>query len=198
MWERQVQIAGDPSLNAAIDPDAGNIPPQPMQQPTAQRPDPFGVCHQFIGRQTAGLSQADDQRRRQRAGTQSPLLPATRKQRRQPDARAAADEQRPNPLRAIEFMAADGRKIDFPTGQVERDFSQRLRQIGVEQSARLFRDRRQTCEVLNYAGLVIHRHHANQQRGRRQRLPQYLGIEQPVGANRQDKRLEPLGRQIRH
>ena len=84
-------------------------------------------------RQAAGLAQADDQRRRQRAGAQPPLLPAAGKQRQQADTRAAADEQRADPLGTIELVAADRGQIDFPAGQVERDFADRLRQIGVEQ-----------------------------------------------------------------
>ena len=67
-----------------------------------------------------------------------PLLPATGKQRRQPDARAAADEQRAYPFRSIQLVTADGGQIDLPAGQVERDLARRLRQVGVEQAPACF------------------------------------------------------------
>ena len=52
-------------------------------------------------------------------------------------------------------------------------------------------------EVLDHAGLVVHRHHADQQRRHRERLGQHGGVEQPVAAHRQHHRGEPLRRRGR-
>ena len=51
-------------------------------------------------------------------------------------------------------------------------------------------------DILDHAGLVVHRHHADQQSRCGQRLPQRFGVEQPVRADRQDDRLEALGGQV--
>ena len=120
--------------------------------------------------QPAGLAEADDQRRRQRAGAQAALLAAAGEQRRQPHARPAADVQRADPLRAIDLVAADRREIDLPAGQVERDLAHRLGDVGVEQRAGLLGDRGERGNVLHHARLVVHRHDADQQR-RHRRAP---------------------------
>ena len=57
-------------------------------------------------------------------------------------------------------------------------------------------DRGERGDVLDHADLVVHRHHADQQRWRRERRAQCLGIEQPVGADRQEHRLESFVRQV--
>ncbi len=121
--EGHVQVAGDPRRHAAVHRDAGNRRAQPVQQAVAQSGQPLRLLRHFGLRQAAGLAQADDQRRRQRAGAQPALLAAAGEQRRQPHARPAADKQRADALRSVELVAADRGQIDLPAGQVERDLA---------------------------------------------------------------------------
>ena len=77
--------------------------------------------------------------------------------------------QRADALRPVDLVAADRGEIDLPAGQVERDLSRRLREVGVEQRAGLLGDRGERRDVLHHADLVVHRHDADQQRRHRQR-----------------------------
>ena len=139
--ERQVQIAGDARVQAAVHARCPGSPRaaaassrsrSPAMRARFRPPSPPG--------QPAGLAEPDDQRRRQGAGAQPALLPAAGEQRRQPHPRPAADVQRADALRAVELVAADRGQVDLPCRQVERDLAGRLRGIGVEQRAGLLGD----------------------------------------------------------
>ena len=147
---------------------------------------------------SAGHAQPDDQRRRQRAGPQPPLLPAAGKQRRQPHPRPAADEQRPDALGPYNLCPLTDARSTFQRGQIERDFPCRLRQVGVKQRPGRLRDRRQPGNILDHAGLVVHRHDADQQRRHGQRLAQHVRIEQPVARTGRTTGSNPSAARSRH
>ena len=60
----------------------------------------------------------------------------------------------------------------------------------MEQSAGPVGDRGDGRRFLHHPDLVVHRHDADQQRGHGQRRPEHVRIEQAVGADRQEHRLE--------
>ena len=184
--KRQVQVAGDAGIHAAIHRDAGDVPAQAVQQPGTKGGDAGGFFRHLALRQAGRLSQADDQRRGQGAGAQPALLPAAGEQRREADPWAAAHEQGADALGAVDLVAGDGGEIDMPTGQIQRDFSHRLGDVGVEQGAGVLGDGGERGNVLYHTDLVVHRHDADQQRGCGQGVAQGGRIQQAVGANWQE------------
>ena len=142
-----VQIAGDAVRGAAVDRDAREC--GRAARPTAgratrrsarcRRPFPRAASRQASPRPTiSGAGSVPERRPRscpppENSGSTRARGPA-------------ADEQRADPLRAINLVPADRGEIDLPPGQIDRDLADRLRQVGVEQRPGLLGDRARAPE----------------------------------------------------
>ena len=96
--------------------------------------------------------------------------------------RAAPDEENTDPFRGVNFMPRKGEEIDLRevSGQVDRNFGDRLCGIGVEDDFRidLFDEVRQPFDRKDDAGLVVGVHHRNEERfARRDRAGQFGNVE---------------------
>ena len=172
--------------------------PQPVQQPIAQRAQADRLVGQFRGSDLRRPTEARHQRHRQRARAQAALLAAAGEQRLQAHPRPAADIQRADALGAVHLVGAERGEVETECLDVGRDLAGGLGEVGMQQRARRAHQRRKTGHVLHHAGLVVHRHDADQQRGRAQRVAQAVGIEPAIRLHRKYHRLEAFVSEVAH
>jgi hypothetical protein len=86
--------------------------------------------------------------------------------------------------------------LDFP--DIKRNAPGCLRGIGVKRCTRFLHNGAERRQVLNDADFVIHRHDGHQQGVCITGGAQHFGIQQPIGADRQDDGFKPFLRQVPH
>ena len=99
----------------------------------------------------------------QRAGTETAFLSATRYKRFEANARAAAHIQRPHAFGSVDLMAGDGHKVDIHRFHIERDLTESLRAIRMEEYITLAADLTDFRQRLDDADLIIHAHYRDKQ-----------------------------------
>ncbi len=99
--KRQVQVAGQPMLGIAVEPQAGGLRRVKFaRKPVAQPAQSLGLPAHLGGGDRRGAAQADAERRRQGAGTHAALLATAIEQRHQPHPRPAPEVQGTDALSA--------------------------------------------------------------------------------------------------
>jgi hypothetical protein len=87
------------------------------------------------------------------------------------DPRPAADEHGADPLRRVELVPRHREEIHAELADAGRDLPDALRGVGVQWHPRRARDRRDVRDGLDRADLVVRVHDADEDRPRRDRLP---------------------------
>ena len=149
-------------------------------------------------RDAAGFAQADDQRRRQRAGAQAPLLPAAGEQRRQAHPRPAAHEQRADALRPVELVAGERQQVDasavtssgiLPAACAASVWNSAPAPAPAPPRAAMSC----TTPVSLFTAITL-----TSSVGTASAARSTVGVEQPVGPHRQEHRLEALVGEVGH
>src|SRR5262249_39591532 len=135
--EGDVEVAWEPVLQRAVEKNLLQLVEQVGAQLFAQLENPPGIGRHFRFGQLGRFAEADDPRDIESAGAQTSLVPASIDERRQVGARIAADVKRSHALGSVDFVRADGDQVRLHFIDLERDFSDALNRIAVEQNASL-------------------------------------------------------------
>ncbi len=127
-----------------------------------------------------GKTEPGNQGRRQRAGSNPPLLPAAEQERLDATARAIGDIQRADAFRAVEFVAGQRQQVNRQFPEINPHLAHRLRRVDVEQDVTLAANCAERLDVLDDAGLIIDVHDRRELRILSQRRGKGGGIQDPV------------------
>src|SRR5262245_34654969 len=160
---------------------AAEWPPQPLPKARAQS------AHAIHGRKVAGklasLAEGDRQQGALRARASAAFVSGAMDQRL--DRQPAAHEQRADAFWRVNLVAGDRQKIDAELVDASCDLADRLRSVGVEQGPALAGNAGALRDRLDGSDLVIGMHDAHEDRARRDRLAEIVGIKAACAVNGQ-------------
>eukprot|EP00191_Tetraselmis_sp_GSL018_P001362 CAMPEP_0177596546 /NCGR_PEP_ID=MMETSP0419_2-20121207/11152_1 /TAXON_ID=582737 /ORGANISM="Tetraselmis sp., Strain GSL018" /LENGTH=381 /DNA_ID=CAMNT_0019088489 /DNA_START=305 /DNA_END=1451 /DNA_ORIENTATION=- len=158
--ERQVAVANVAvcGVRGAIEDDTLEAGHDAAAEPLLEPGHVLAVDVHLLLRDLAGGAEPDREGRGHRPRAQPTLLPAAAHLRLHADARAAAEVERPDALRAVDLVAADGHGVDLHRVDVERDLTNSLSGVGVEEDLLGAAEVADLLERLYDADLVVDGH----------------------------------------
>ena len=133
---------------------------------------------EYVSRQFAGRTEADDQRDWQRAAAEMLLVPASVEERLNRNASAiAADDERSDSIRAVKFVGRKAQQIDGQLLQVDRQFAEDLHGIAVQQDISFTTDLANFEYRAQRADFVVGEHDGDEHCFRLDRVGQLLRID---------------------
>src|SRR6185312_8010773 len=179
--EAQVEAVGEAVLPRAVEIDFVELGFQLVAQLVAQVLQALRLLRHFALRNGAGFAKSDDARDIQSSGTHAALVAAAIHLRRQLHARGlAADVEGAGALRSIELMGGNRHDVDVVFVDVDRNLTDRLYAVGVEQDALLAANLPDFGNGLDDADLVVAVHDGHENRFIGDRFPQHVEVDESV------------------
>jgi hypothetical protein len=158
------------------------------------------TSRQLGDRQLGRLAEPGDRRDRLGAGPPAALLRPAEQRRR--ELRAAAMDQRPDPLGPVDLVGAEAQQVDVQPADVERQLAERLDRVAVDHHRGVGRARRraQRRNIIGVAQLMVgggQRHQTDLRVGR-QSLGERARIDAPTTIYcEEDQRVTLAGQRLR-
>ena len=155
-------------------------------QAIAQPTQLFTFSRHFLLTKLTSFAQADDSRNVERTGTHAAFVAAAVNDGGKLDARIlAANVEGADALGAIDLVTGDGHQVDAVFLHVDRNLSDGLHRIHVEENAFLLGDLSDFSDGLDDADFVVRVHDRDQDRLRRNCATEIVEINAPVSFDRQ-------------
>ena len=156
----------------------------------AERAQPFCVVRERLPRNFRGFAEANNACDIFRARTHTTLMVAAVKKLLQ--TRAAANVQRANALRSVEFMAGEGQQVEMELMDVDRNFPGGLHGIAMEINVGVFGDAADFFERLHRSEFVVGVHDGDERGFLANRAAQVFKVYQAVLVNVQVSNVNTL------
>ena len=190
--EGDVEVPGEPVLEAAVHGEEVEPRREPLPQLLAEREDARRLGVALDERERGGLAEPDDPRDVQGPGAEAALVPAAVHLRDEADARLAADVQRPDALRPVHLVGGERDEVGVRRLHVEGDLPDRLDRVAVEEDPRRAGDPAELLDRVDDPRLVVRVHHRDEDGVLPQRRPEALGVEAAVPLDVEEGDLEAL------
>mmetsp|Transcript_6707 Transcript_6707/g.14649 ORF Transcript_6707/g.14649 Transcript_6707/m.14649 type:complete len:368 (-) Transcript_6707:290-1393(-) len=194
--KRHVEVARVPALHRSVDGGVRDVCVDAVDEALHQPLDMRSVALHLSLRHRARSAKADGQRRGQRAAPQAALLPSSREDRFEADARPPPNVEGADALWTVELVRRDGHQVDAELVHVDSDLANRLRCIDVEEDLALLAELADLLNRLDDANLVVDVHDRDEARVGAHRRRELVHVDQAVLLDRKEGDVEALLLQV--
>src|SRR6266436_1711022 len=154
--EAHDQVVRQAMLQRAVDENLVELCFETLFEAIAKCTQPQGFLLHFLLTELASLAETDDARHVESAGTHAALVAPAVNDGRELHARVtAANIERANALRSVNFVAADRQEVDVVFLHVDRNLADGLHAIHSEENAVFFGDFADFGDGIDHANLIV-------------------------------------------